>query len=111
MSTVNKSDSLFAATSYQPPFDRHDWTIDRNGKRIRYVIDFYTGRGGASTGASAGLPPQLAFYLDVRPAIDSFEGVKLRVRHSLNRLFGLGLGSDSSKAQSTQLASTQQVKS
>lgn len=72
---------------YQPPFDRHDWIVDRNGKRIRYVIDFYTGRGGAAT-LPAGVPPQLAFYLDVRPALDDFEGVKMRVRHSLNRLFG-----------------------
>lgn len=23
------------------PFDRHDWTIDRCGKEVRYVIDFY----------------------------------------------------------------------
>ena len=36
------------------------------------------------------MPPQLAFYLDVRPAIDGFEGVRMRVRRSLNKLFGLG---------------------
>ncbi len=23
------------------PFDRHDWTVDRCGKEVRYVIDFY----------------------------------------------------------------------
>lgn len=23
------------------PFDRHDWVIDRCGKEVRYVIDFY----------------------------------------------------------------------
>ncbi|KAJ3192158.1 holocytochrome c synthase, partial [Irineochytrium annulatum] len=25
------------------PFDRHDWTIDRCGQRVRYVIDYYSG--------------------------------------------------------------------
>jgi hypothetical protein len=25
----------------QQPFDRHDWVIDRCGKEVRYVIDFY----------------------------------------------------------------------
>lgn len=23
------------------PFDRHDWYVDRCGKEVRYVIDFY----------------------------------------------------------------------
>jgi len=23
------------------PFDRHDWVVDRCGKEVRYVIDFY----------------------------------------------------------------------
>lgn len=23
------------------PFDRHDWIIDRCGKEVRYVIDYY----------------------------------------------------------------------
>ena len=26
---------------YQLPFDRHDWIVDRNGKEVRYVIDYY----------------------------------------------------------------------
>lgn len=96
--------------SYQPPFDRHDWIIDRNGKRIRYVIDFYTGRGGASKGNPNGLPPQLAFYLDVRPALDDFEGVRMRVRRSLNELFGLNpsLGKKTTGTATAALATGQQ---
>ncbi|KAL7008911.1 Cytochrome c1 heme lyase [Cystobasidiomycetes sp. EMM_F5] len=76
---------------YQAPFDRHDWTIDRDGKRIRYVIDFYTGRGGQPAALPAGptLPLQLAFYLDVRPAFDDFESIRMRFRHGLNSLVGL----------------------
>ncbi|PFH49108.1 hypothetical protein AMATHDRAFT_63759 [Amanita thiersii Skay4041] len=60
---------------YTAPFDRHDWIVDRCGTRMRYVIDFYTGK-------SSGLSPNdLSFYLDVRPALDNWEGVKMRVEH------------------------------
>ncbi|KAH8920199.1 cytochrome c and c1 heme-lyase [Atractiella rhizophila] len=82
---------------YAPPFDRHDWIIerplpppsptpspslspqettpttttmttdDRKPAQIRYVIDFYKGRGS-----------DLAFFLDVRPALDGWEGVRMR---------------------------------
>jgi cytochrome c heme-lyase len=55
---------------YQPPFDRHDWVIDRCGTRVDYVIDFYSGRGDGKAGPS--------FYLDVRPKVNTWEGVKMR---------------------------------
>ncbi|KAI4228797.1 MAG: hypothetical protein L6R40_008097 [Gallowayella cf. fulva] len=51
-----------------PPFDRHDWyvqrrTVDGQTKEVRYVIDYYSA------------PPEPTgepvFYLDVRPAVDS----------------------------------------
>jgi cytochrome c heme-lyase len=58
---------------YTPPFDRHDWLIDRCGTRVRYVIDFYTGK------ADAVRQGNMAFYLDVRPAVDDWEGVRTRV--------------------------------
>lgn len=45
------------------PFDRHDWFVDRCGREVRYVIDFYFDEGKAGT-------PQ-AFDLRVRPALDS----------------------------------------
>ena len=28
---------------YEMPFDRHDWIIDRCGKEVRYIIDYYDG--------------------------------------------------------------------
>ncbi|KAG7452855.1 cytochrome c and c1 heme-lyase [Guyanagaster necrorhizus] len=59
---------------YAAPFDRHDWIVDRCGTRTRYIIDFYTGR-------SEGAQSTLSFYLDVRPALDNWEGVKMRVSH------------------------------
>ncbi|KAL6706148.1 Cytochrome c1 heme lyase [Coniothyrium glycines] len=57
---------------YQAPFDRHDWVVDRCGERVEYVIDFYAGKG--EQGKEAGLN----FYLDVRPKLNSWEGVKMR---------------------------------
>ena len=47
------------------PFDRHDWTVNRCGKPVRYIIDYYT-----SGVAENGMP---AFNVNVRPALDSFE--------------------------------------
>ncbi|KIM31783.1 hypothetical protein M408DRAFT_63762 [Serendipita vermifera MAFF 305830] len=67
--------SLFSLVcSYQRPFDRHDWVVDRCGTRVRYVIDYYTGKLGPS--ATGGNP--LSFYIDARPALDSWEGVRMR---------------------------------
>lgn len=31
------------------PFDRHDWTVDRCGQEVRYVIDFYYDEAKAGT--------------------------------------------------------------
>ncbi|KUI64334.1 hypothetical protein VM1G_11147 [Cytospora mali] len=63
---------------YTAPFDRHDWIVDRCGTKVEYVIDFYAGRPGAAGGKPS-------FYLDVRPKLNSWEGVKMRA------LKGLGL--------------------
>lgn len=54
------------------PFDRHDWTVDRCGQEVRYVIDYY---GGADEG-----PDAPSFHVDVRPALDSVGSVVDRVR-------------------------------
>jgi cytochrome c heme-lyase len=63
---------------YAAPFDRHDWVIDRCGTRVDYVIDFYTGRADGKGGPS--------FYLDVRPKLNTWEGVRMRAM----RWTGLG---------------------
>lgn len=60
---------------YQAPFDRHDWIVDRCGQEIEYVIDFYTGRPQGD-----GRP---SFYLDVRPKLNSWEGIKMRAFRGL----------------------------
>ncbi|KAF2622282.1 cytochrome c1 heme lyase [Macroventuria anomochaeta] len=64
-----------ALLGYQAPFDRHDWVVDRCGTKVEYVIDFYAGK--TQPGAQPG--QGLNFYLDVRPKLNSWEGVKTRV--------------------------------
>ncbi|GJE86951.1 cytochrome C1 heme lyase [Phanerochaete sordida] len=81
---------------YTPPFDRHDWVVDRCGTRVRYVIDFYTGRSAANNNPS--------FYLDVRPALDSWEGVRLRAEKFVSNWVG-DLWSSSSPSPSSKPAS------
>lgn len=58
---------------YQPPFDRHDWVVDRCGTKIEYVIDFYAGKDERKSGK------ELNFYLDVRPKLNSWEAIKTRM--------------------------------
>lgn len=57
---------------YEMPFDRHDWIIDRSGKEVRYVIDYYDGDLQPGTHKFANL--------DVRPAFDSLDAVWDRMK-------------------------------
>ncbi|KAK9446951.1 cytochrome c/c1 heme-lyase [Limtongia smithiae] len=56
---------------YSAPFDRHDWIVDRCGKKIEYVIDFYAGKPNPQN------PKMPSFFLDVRPKL-SVEGARMR---------------------------------
>jgi cytochrome c heme-lyase len=56
---------LMSLLGYSLPFDRHDWIVNRDGKDVRYIIDFYRGAQPRAGGAA------ISVYLDVRPAIDS----------------------------------------
>ena len=55
------------------PFDRHDWVVDRCGKEVRYVIDYYDG------GPVDADTMQFAL-LDVRPAMDSLDNIWDRMK-------------------------------
>lgn len=57
---------------YELPYDRHDWIVDRCGKEVRYVIDYYDGDLDKETYQFS--------ILDVRPAFDSMSAVWDRVR-------------------------------
>jgi cytochrome c heme-lyase len=62
---------------YMAPFDRHDWVVDRCGTKVEYVIDFYSGR---NDGPAKG---KLSFYLDVRPKLNTWEGIKMRAMRAV----------------------------
>lgn len=57
---------------YDLPFDRHDWIIDRCGKDVRYIIDYYDN--------GTGHKHQKVALLDVRPAVDNVESAWDRAR-------------------------------
>ncbi|XP_043081530.1 holocytochrome c-type synthase isoform X2 [Puntigrus tetrazona] len=57
---------------YELPYDRHDWIVDRCGKEVRYVIDYYDGDIDKDTYRFS--------ILDVRPAFDSMQAVWDRMR-------------------------------
>ena len=67
---------------YKKPFDRHDWVVDRCGQKVRYVIDFYKGEMNAKQKEIG----QVGFYVDVRPALDSFSSAVDRIRHIFNKI-------------------------
>lgn len=58
-----------------PPFDRHDWivlrTVGTEKKKSRYIIDYYSGPPDEKT-------QHPTFYLDIRPALDDLESIKVR---------------------------------
>ena len=54
------------------PFDRHDWYVDRGGKQVRYIIDFYFDE------TRAGSPD--AFVVDARPALDDLGSLRDRAK-------------------------------
>ncbi|KAG0295188.1 Cytochrome c1 heme lyase [Dissophora globulifera] len=58
---------------YTLPFDRHDWVVDRCGKQVTYIIDFYSGQPDPR------YPEAPSFYLDVRPKLTA-DGVWQRLK-------------------------------
>ncbi|OUS45414.1 Holocytochrome c synthase/heme-lyase [Ostreococcus tauri] len=57
------------------PFDRHDWYVDREGREVRYVIDYYFNEEKAGTSEQ--------FDVVVRPALDTPEALLDRVKMSI----------------------------
>nr|DBA44764.1 TPA_exp: holocytochrome c synthase [Chaetosphaeridium globosum] len=65
---------------YELPFDRHDWVVDKGGRSMRYVIDYYDIAKQAAPGAPG-------VFIDVRPAVDSVPAVLLRARMTMEELW------------------------
>ena len=70
---------ILTLAGYAPPFDKHEWVIDRCGKDITYIIDFYSGKPSGKVG-------NISFYLDVRPK--GVEGYRMRIVRCFNYLWG-----------------------
>uniref|UniRef100_A0A6S8EJ40 Holocytochrome c-type synthase n=1 Tax=Aplanochytrium stocchinoi TaxID=215587 RepID=A0A6S8EJ40_9STRA len=76
---------------HQKPFDRHDWTVDRNGTEVRYVIDFYYDEEKGKEDETPGLHDIHAvksISIDARPAVDSFQSLLDRLRMPVMELVG-----------------------
>ncbi|XP_067846068.1 holocytochrome c-type synthase [Heptranchias perlo] len=58
---------------YELPFDRHDWIVNRCGREVRYVIDYYDG-------GDIDKSTYQFTVLDVRPALDSLTAVWDRMK-------------------------------
>ena len=65
------------------PFDRHDWTVDRCGKHVRYVIDYYDDarhHGRDKVPALHEIDAVPSIKMDVRPALDGPSAAVDRMR-------------------------------
>ena len=59
---------LGALIGFKPPFDRHDCVIDRDGKEVRYIVDYYHDKDSSNPDATK---------IDVRPALDSLDAFQV----------------------------------
>ena len=61
------------------PFDRHDWVVDRGGKEVRYVIDYYHDEASTESDQRprdlTDVTSMQSIKVDVRPAMDGAEAV------------------------------------
>ena len=57
-----------ALIGFKPPFDRHDCVIDRDGKEVRYIVDYYHDKDPSNPDAAK---------IDVRPALDSLDAFQV----------------------------------
>eukprot|EP00658_Telonema_sp_P-2_P036032 TRINITY_DN26125_c0_g1_i1.p1 TRINITY_DN26125_c0_g1~~TRINITY_DN26125_c0_g1_i1.p1 ORF type:complete len:394 (-),score=80.01 TRINITY_DN26125_c0_g1_i1:377-1558(-) len=93
---------------YGIPFDRHDWTIDRNGTLVRYVIDYY--HDETQTDELPGLHSEgkvQSISLYVRPAVDSPTALLDRIKMGFHCMTG---GSNQQTSQDQQPESEEEVK-
>ena len=61
------------------PFDRHDWVVDRCGKEVRYVIDYYSVEEANEEGEV-----EVSYSIDARPA-PTLEGMWDRGRMAFRK--------------------------
>lgn len=76
-----------AALGFGFPFDRHDWYIDRGGRSVHYIIDyFYNPNGSAVSPTGPPAPLTGSIHVDVRPAVEDVSSVLDRLRRFPGRM-------------------------
>lgn len=82
---------FYSTFGAEKPFDRHDWYIDRCGKEVRYIIDFYHDEIKSKNDKV----PQLhdmhsitSITIDARPALDDMSNIWDRVRMPVMGVLG-----------------------
>ena len=75
--SLSLSCSFLDSGRYELPFDRHDWVVERCGRQVRYIIDYY--------GCEPTEDNDVPIFLDVRPALDSFQALWDRMRVAWRR--------------------------
>lgn len=73
--TLSPKARIYKLFGVTPPFDRHDWIIDRCGKKVRYIIDYYSGHPEPD-----GTP---TMHVDIRPDMNSLENITDRLRMTI----------------------------
>ena len=66
-----------------PPFDRHDWVVDRDGQEVSASLTSEIDNHSKNTRTGANVP----IHIDVRPALDSFGAAVDRVQMMFPSLF------------------------
>lgn len=65
------------------PFDRHDWIVDRHGREVRYIIDYYHDEASADIDTAPAHMRDMhsirSIKVDVRPAMDSPQAIFDRI--------------------------------
>lgn len=75
---------LYSSIYGHAPFDRHDWYVDRNGREVRYVIDYYDAPNDEEGNG--------VFYLDIRPALDSPGAALTRIKKWTSETWAVAAG-------------------
>lgn len=75
---------LYSSVYGQQPFDRHDWYVDRDGKEVRYVIDYYDAPNDEDGNG--------VFFLDIRPALDSPGAAFVRIKKWTSETWAVAAG-------------------
>lgn len=68
-----KSKIYGSIKGWTDPFDTHIWVVNRCGKPVKYLIDFYSGSVKLDRGQSQHQAMPVSIFVDVRPKVEDFD--------------------------------------